>query len=325
MSVKKLTEGYFQLDVLKFILAILILLRHCGQSLFESGSLFMRIMNIVSPLGVPLFFAISGFLFFQKKRDSKDLWKYVWRVLKLYLVWTVIYFPFVLRSYYKNEMLNTAGIVDYLQQFIFSGSYYHLWFLPSLIVAIILMYAISKKIDNKKILVISAVLFIIGTLVDTYSFLSPVLSWSTYEAIFLTTRNGLFFGFPFVAIGKIIAENQYKAKGGIMLLSIVAMIVEGYYLSFIVRKPIVNMSINSLLFVPLLLFFVLNLPRIKVDGKLIRRASTLIFCAHPIVIFLIGHFIKGTIGTFLVLLVTVAGSLIGTKLSDRIKAINLLI
>lgn len=316
--------GYTQLDVLKFLLAILILLRHCGQGLFEPSSMFMRIMNVVSPLGVPIFFTISGFLFFNKERNSNSLWKYVWRVSKLYLVWTIIYLPLIFRSYQKNGMLNAAGMLDFAQQFLFSGSFYHLWFLPSLIAAIIFVYFISKKIDNYKLLIISVVLFIVGTLVDTYSFLSPVFTWKAYKAIFLTTRNGLFFGIPYVAIGKIIADNKCEIKRGMMLLSITAVILEGYYLSFVVDKPIVNMSLSSLFFVPTLVIFALNLPPIKIDGKLLRKASTLIFCAHPISITLVGHFTKGLTGTLMVLMVSVVFSLMGAKLSERIKAINLL-
>lgn len=285
----------------------------------------MRIMNVVSPLGVPIFFAISGFLFFNKERNSDSLWKYVWRVSKLYLVWTIIYLPLVFRSYQKNDMLNVAGILDFAQQFLFSGSYYHLWFLPSLIVAIIYVYFISKKIDNYKLLIISVVLFITGTLVDTYSFFSPVFTWKAYKAIFLTTRNGLFFGIPYVAIGKIIADNKCEIKKGMVLLSITAVILEGYYLSFVVDKAIVNMSLSSLIFVPTLVVFALNLPPVKIDGKLLRKASTLIFCAHPIAITLIGHFTKGLTGTLMVLMMSVVFSLIGAKLSERIKALNLLI
>lgn len=152
MKVKNMIGGYTQLDVLKFLLAILILLRHCGQGLFEPSSIFMRIMNVVSPLGVPTFFAVSGFLFFNKERNSNSLWKYVWRVSKLYLVWTIIYLPLIIRSYQKKGMLNVCGMLDFARQFLFSGSYYHLWFLPSLIVAIIFVYFISKKVDNYKIL-----------------------------------------------------------------------------------------------------------------------------------------------------------------------------
>ena len=282
----------------------------------------MRIINIISPLAVPTFFAVSGFLFFNKKRDSTDLWKYVWRVFKLYLVWSCIYLPLVLFSYYKKEMLNIRGVADYLQHFVFSGSYYHLWYLPSLIVAIVLTFFVSRKIDNNILFIIATVLFIVGTLVDTYSFISPLLAWKTYKVFFLTTRNGLFFGFPFVAIGKIIADNKHENKHIMMIMSMLAMAFEGYYLSFIVNKEIVNMQMNSLLLVPILLIFTLNLPRKNVKGVLLRKTSTLVFCAHPIAITLIGRYFSGIQGTFFVMLVTIIGSLMIAKLTNRISILN---
>lgn len=236
MNVKNMVEGeYIYLDTLKFQLAILILLRHCGQGLFELNSKYMSIIiNVVSPLGVPTFFAVSGFLFFNKVRNSNSICNYVWRVSKLYLVWTIIYLPLILHEYQKKDMLNVAGMLDFTQQFLFSGSYYHLWFLPSLIVAIIAVYFISKKIDNDKLLIISVILFAVGTLVDTYSFFSPVFTWKAYKAISLTTRNGLFFGIPYVAIGKFIADNKCEIKKGMIFLSMTVIILEGYYLSFVV-------------------------------------------------------------------------------------------
>lgn len=84
------------------------------------------------------------------------------------------------------------------------------------------------------------------------------------------------------------------------------------------------MSLSSLISVPTLVVFALNLPSIKIDGKLLRKASTLIFCAHPIAITLIGHFTKGLKGALMVLMLSIVFSLIGAKLSERIKALNLL-
>ena len=52
-----------------------------------------------------------------------------------------------------------------------------------------------------------------------------------------------------------------------------------------------------------------------------RKASTLIFCAHSIAIILISHFVGGWVGT---IVVTVTGAIIGAILSENFKVINLL-
>ena len=87
-----------QFDITKLLLAGIVVLRHCGQSLFYSKDLFIRVFNvIVSPMAVPIFFSISGYFFFRDKsnRDLKRLKKYINRLLVLYMIWTLVYFPVV--------------------------------------------------------------------------------------------------------------------------------------------------------------------------------------------------------------------------------------
>ena len=60
-------EGeYDSLDILKVFLAYLVLLRHIGQIYFEDFSAFRMFINEHNFSGcpVPIFFTLSGFLFF---------------------------------------------------------------------------------------------------------------------------------------------------------------------------------------------------------------------------------------------------------------------
>lgn len=297
-------------------------LRHCGQILFPSSSLFMGIMNILSPIAVPTFFAVSGFLFFIKKRNVSDLWKYVWRVAKLYLIWTLIYLPFIACEYYSRNMVNINGIIDFLKNFFFSGSYFHLWFLPALFVAIVLVFCGSKRLSDRSMIILSIVLFVIGTLVDTYSSLSSMLTWSGYKAIFITTRNGVFFGLPFVVIGKLVAERRYEPKISALIVSLILLLIEGVYLTTVLNKDVVNMSLSSIIVVPTILIFVLNRPSPQIDSKEYRKMSTLIFCSHPIAIFFVGHFLKGYVGTAGVLIITLFADYAIVKMAKKFKLLE---
>lgn len=282
----------------------------------------MGLMNVLSPVAVPTFFAVSGFLFFRKKRSTSDLWKYVWRVAKLYVIWTLIFLPLVIRGYYLKNMFNMLGLIEFLQNFFFSGAYFHLWFLPALIMAIVFVFYSSKKLSNRSMIILALVLFIVGTLVDTYSFVSPLFNWAEYKAIFLTTRNGIFFGIPFVVIGKLIAEKQYKPQMSMVITSVVLLVLEGIYLTVILKKAVVNMSLCSIMMVPIILAWILNAPNPQIDGGKYRKMSTLIFCFHPIAIFWVGHFIKGYIGTIVVLIVTVLGCYAIIVLSRKFKVLE---
>ena len=68
--------GYGNLDILKILLALLIVLRHIGQW-FLSNNVFWHvyIINTISTIGVTSFFIMSGFLLFRKPVGKERLKK----------------------------------------------------------------------------------------------------------------------------------------------------------------------------------------------------------------------------------------------------------
>lgn len=259
-------------------------------------------------------------MFFSKERDREDLKKYILRIGKLYLIWSVAFLPMVFRG----------GAVNWgrlLQDILFSGTYWHLWFLPSLIVAISIVWVLSKLLGNKVLLTISLALYFIGTLVDTYSFIHPMFEWSVYKTIFLTTRNGLFFGCLFIIIGKFIADG-HRAKMWYGLCGVTLMIIEGYYHA-INSTTIVNMTFVSIILVPIILSLAIDNPgtTININGKFCREVSTVLFCCHPYIIRIVGFIGKrmGMNGFFMtigVVLISLTGAAVVVKLSDRIKLLR---
>lgn len=86
-------------DVLKFGLAILVVLIHTSQQ----GMFFRPILRVA----VPLFFLMTSYFFFAKQASlntgdekKKGLQKYVKRTLWLYAFWFVALLP--LTIYYRN-------------------------------------------------------------------------------------------------------------------------------------------------------------------------------------------------------------------------------
>ena len=107
-------------------------------------------ISTISTVGVTTFFIISGFLFFQKAVNEERLKKQIFRILKLYGVWIIAYFPINMYSYWKEEMSISQMVLDFIKKTIFSGSYYHLWYLPSLIIALYIVYVLGKSITTKE-------------------------------------------------------------------------------------------------------------------------------------------------------------------------------
>lgn len=157
---------------------------------------------------MPIFFIVSGFLVSnsEKRKGARASFSQVIRVTNLYLVWSVIYLPLWIVD--NRSELSLSLVVEYLQRFLFDGSYWHLWYLPSLIFAIIIFYGMQKLFKGNKVAIItvSLVCYLIGLIGDSYSGIFekiPVIEscLAAYRSIFITTRNGLFYGLFFYTVG----------------------------------------------------------------------------------------------------------------------------
>lgn len=182
---------------------------------FKDGLVIEIIRQYFSRLGVPFFFAVSGYLLSKSisfRGHIVALKRYIKRSGIMLLVWLVIYFPLYMSS---NEF--TAMPIRVL---LFKTPGY-LWYLSAMIFAGVLFCLIK----NKKVMYVSAlVLYIIGTLGNgSYSWLLHECSW--YTAIFLTTRNGLFFAFPLMCAGAYIGARgdflTWKTKDWALIILMV--------------------------------------------------------------------------------------------------------
>lgn len=281
-------KKYFPgIDHLKMILAFLVVMRHACQYFAKTESIFYILnMNILSPCAIPCFFVISGYLFFSKENAS--IKKQCIRLLRLYLVWTLLYLQPNVILILKEKLT----VIEFIKNFLFSGSYYHLWFLPSLIVALL----INWLLRNKNVIVVGicfSILFIIALISEPYNFLvSEKINhlFKLYFSIFITCRNGLFFGSIYVFIGRIfshkyISEIPCNKTAIFLTLSAVLFIAEGIFLTIFTRTTFMNISATCILFSPFLFLLFLKLNDIdNISTICCRKLSTVIFCSHPIVL-----------------------------------------
>ena len=109
------TKQYQGIDILKFILANLIIVLHCAplSAYTYYGNLLLS--NGIARMAVPLFFCISGYFFFSKiDRETlpeKMLWKYEKRNFGLYVVWTIIYMPLIIQDFMTEKYTNTSFVM----------------------------------------------------------------------------------------------------------------------------------------------------------------------------------------------------------------------
>lgn len=221
MGAKKQYNG---LDTVKFILSILVALRHIIQIFFTAESrAHMWIGAWLSNLAVPTFFMISGFFLFQKVEagnpDFPDpsaaavIKRHSIKVLRMYLIWTVLYLPIDWYNWSHGEVGVREGISSYLHSFFFSSTTVQLWYLPALFVSCLLVwFGYTRGMKIWQLLLTGGCLYIVGVIGDNW-YLNEMLPHHMYEKLmiynryFLTMRNGLFYGVLYVVIGLWFAKH----------------------------------------------------------------------------------------------------------------------
>lgn len=275
-------ERNITLDYFKILLSILVIIIHLplldiqvSSSFFGENSLLYSIAIFISfgltKIAVPSFFIINGY--FLDFTDQQKVIKYIIKMIKIYIVWTLFYLPFLIEkaSLSMYPILLTMG-------------YYHLWYLPALIGAVICIFFIKKHIHNKVLIFVFAVLlFGIGYYIQQTNPYSNL-------RIFMY-RNFLFMGIPFVLLGNIIKGfdfSQYRRLITITaIISLLALFFESsFYIYTYGVMP--NIYISLIVTCPLLMIFVLQRSKKKVTlNEDIGQLSSAIFFIHPAILFLI--------------------------------------
>ena len=209
---------YSSLDIMKFVMALLIMLSHTQSEWALDGSSLLHYFLAISNFGVPFFFACSGFLFFSKikKLEDKEQEMYYrrWslRVGKMYLAWSLIYFSFILFRW-VTEGTTVFAVMAYIHKSIVVSTYPTIWFLPALWLGVSIAYFLYKRTSIANIAILAAFLYLICSLGDSYSnvicqnaFVHKIWSW--YMEWFLSFRTALFNGFPFVVVGLLLCHKS---------------------------------------------------------------------------------------------------------------------
>lgn len=190
------------IDLLKLFLILFVIVAHMLPYKFdlEYQTNIATTIHSLARCVVPLFFIITGYFISNKINDLEKLKTIVSRFLKMFVVWQILY-GYLAYQLYKNNSFSTQKLI----LSIFYG-FGHLWYLNALILGLILIYFTRKyNITLKLILAIS--LIIIGYILQQLYILKLFTEnqVSIYTMIG-TSKNFLFYGFPYILIGTIIEQ-----------------------------------------------------------------------------------------------------------------------
>lgn len=357
-------KQYRAIDIAKFVMAILVVAIHVrpftGQTAFVYDDIIARIAD-------PLFFQITAFLFFEKifAQISGDLrqgmsWRmlghYMKRIMALYTAWFVIYAPVVLPRTWQ-ECGNIRGmLLALLKKYWLSGYYGAMWFMTALLLAMPLVFILTKYLGSRLCLLLSAPWFLLT--VARMEYCSITDGWqvagyfdSAIYGIFGWYGNGLTYGFFFCALGMWIAykrtlggqKNDSRDFALPSLISFLLLIIESY----VIRDKGLGQSFGAMFFlIPTSYFLLQWLLSVDIFEKMgeqsrkrldcacahMRRLSILIFTIHYGVMeglqYMVGKYTtyvwNATVLYFVVLVVTIVLAELILLAQKKIKWLHIL-
>lgn len=228
---------YNCIDLMKFVMAIFVLTLH------ELGNNISIIFNsYLFRLAVPFYFMCTGFLLFRgmniRNLDTNKLWKYTKKIIKVYIIWTVIYIPMMISDMIQNGHTVAEELILRIKKFFFFGSYGQLWYLLATIVAVWLIYICIKLTKSlKATITISGIFYLIGLIPQSYwGFFKDINFIKIFFSVIETTQNGVFFGFFFITLGMVFAfkpiKFSIKAANSFFILSMLLFLTEVLVLSY---------------------------------------------------------------------------------------------
>lgn len=254
------------IDFLKIILSFFVVAAHVFPTYEINNSksiLFFQIQGLAR-ITLPLFLLISGFYIRNNIYDWLKIKKIAKKLFVIFIIWQLLYLK-IEYDFYKLNVIST-------QQFfidLFFGIA-HLWYLIATVEALFLLYLVRKWSAKNKMIVAVALLII--AYIYQFTFELKILNESSFLSKIYpfigTSRNFLFYAFPYLVIGTCYNywKNfvvKYKFS---LLLFFIGLVVESYiYVGF--KASIFNIFIFPLPISMLLFSLILEKEKqIKMQG-----------------------------------------------------------
>jgi surface polysaccharide O-acyltransferase-like enzyme len=277
-------------ECFRFVGIFLVIIGHCRFFLRHADpfSYVMQGVFLDHKWVMPFFFIISGY-FWGRKIEKSDQpvatvsSRYAGHLLKLWLLWNVIYLVVpgdveLLSRYGAAALIKVPywRLLDLFQdpwRLLFVGASKHLWFVMSLVWAVGLT-ALGLKLEREKLLM--------GTGLAAFSFGVLAGPWSVTPigvALGFYTRNGPFLGLIFFIIGWRMSRAELssltKYRWPVFLCGTLMLLVETYVLRhyFGVDTRRYAFLLSSLPYGVGVTLFVLSWPSLGRNSKVSRLAS----------------------------------------------------
>ena len=282
-------KEYAAVDIFKMICALLVMLIHTKP--FENVFWIDAAIGMVTRFAVPFFFTVSGYFLFKKINEQPaQKWqivgRYLLRLFRFYVIWFII---FRVVDVLLGGKLQSFQY--YVKQFFFTGDGSPLWFVNALLWAVVIVSVLTSILNKRVVFAVSVVVLLIGYGMSTL--LGVTQDWAIVQALkpvtdFLGIQGGLFFAFPYVAMGALLSGQELKAehrKNALLaLLFFVCLGAESLIAVMKLNAPLTFLWISAL---PMTWFVTRLTLTIELEPKpiyyTIRKISTLFYVLHVVI------------------------------------------
>lgn len=288
-EIVKISKEYGGIDYFRMIAALLVVAIHTSPLASINETADFILVRIIARVAVPFFFMTTGYFLFSDSGDRKvRLKSFLKKTGLIYAVAIMIYIPLnIYMGYFTKEFL----IYEIIKDVLIDGTMYHLWYLPAVMLGVVLVWMLMSKLSLRRVFFISCILYMIGLFGDSYYGLTSrtTVMREVYHAIFMIsdyTRNGIFYAPIFLIMGAMIAKNKKQLKLKINLLGLFActilLVVEGLLLR---TFQIMRHDSMYVMLIPIMYFLFHSILQWKqVSRSKFRPVSMIIFLIHPMVI-----------------------------------------
>lgn len=288
-------KTYNSIDLAKFFAAILVVAIHSRP--FAGNELADYFFTSFLRIAVPFFFVATGFFFFLKEKP--DIRRYTERLASLYVLWFIIEIYFVYQRFFVDyDHSLPIQLFNFFRSLLFSNTWYASWFIMACIIAVNIIYYLSRKLNNWWLLLVGFGAYLISLFCSSYSrVLDLILNerFRYYHAAFsyfFMPANSFIVALVYIAIGKFIAEEMVRErKYGIskpMNVGLLALVTLAGCAEVVLIRWSVLVN-DAYLFLPFFTFFAFVLllgvevkhipPRVS---KTLRSMSILIYILHAL-------------------------------------------
>lgn len=278
-------------DLLKFIMALVIVNIHIQLVDVAEGSFIYVPWSYINDLAVPVFFILSSFFLFKKMREDdekgsfKRLIHYEKRLLKLYLFWIVALSPIILFCWHREYLESYQGIFLFAKNFFFGYEFGASWFFGALLIGVPMVYFIGRYANDKVLLALTLLVY-----VYLYADLDNKNLCQLYTEYLRDPKLSFPAGLLWISIGKVLSNERISqmaevARSGHLIMGVIVVALGSYFndYNYVFRIPSVILLIGC--------FY-----KINIDNQSICRRiciySTHFFCLHYSLIIVMQHLPK---------------------------------